>query len=277
MLHFRWLGVGITLFVLCLIFFNGLRKRHQLKYHFPPSDGFDESQEMIADDGIVTIRKFEPDMSTTQQPIKTTAHHAYHHTDDVYPPHDNIHQESVHSVRVELENTNHTDIATADTEKPSDPSLVVLYVMAKSGYEFAGYELLQVLLSSGMRYGDMDIFHRHQDISGKGPVLFSLASATKPGTFDIQKIGSMFCHGLCLFMRLQSVEVDKERFDLMLITAERLADELNGVVCNVRRVPINEEAIHRIQKQIEIYADAECEAEQCKVKQEEALEKEMVD
>lgn len=111
-------------------------------------------------------------------------------------------------------------------------SVQILHVMAKKPRRFNGYDLLQTLLSEGLRYGDMKIFHRHQQSNGKGPILFSLASVTEPGTFNMQTIGEFSCPGVTLFMQLSGTPFDDERYALMLETANRLAEELDGVVCD---------------------------------------------
>lgn len=109
--------------------------------------------------------------------------------------------------------------------------VLILHVMAKPEQAFAGYDLLQALLSQGLRFGEMSIFHRYQQINGKGPVLFSLASATEPGTFDIHHMGRFSCLGLTLFLKTSgTLASDLERLELMLNTARRLAKELDGNV-----------------------------------------------
>jgi cell division protein ZipA len=45
---------------------------------------------------------------------------------------------------------------------------------------FKGPALLQNILESGLRFGEMDIFHRHESMAGNGEVLFSMANAVKP-------------------------------------------------------------------------------------------------
>jgi cell division protein ZipA len=125
--------------------------------------------------------------------------------------------------------------------------LVVLYLMAKQGQKFIGYELLQALLAAGLRFGDMFIFHRYQEPNGHGLVLFSLASATEPGTFDMNKMGAFACQGLTLFMNLTGPEHDLKALEVLLTTAAQLADDLQGVVLDERRAPIAPERIVQYQ------------------------------
>ncbi|QLH43325.1 MAG: cell division protein ZipA [Coxiellaceae bacterium] len=122
-------------------------------------------------------------------------------------------------------------------------NLLIMSVMADPSQPYVGYELLQALLSAGFRFGKMNIFHRYQQLSGNGPVLFSLASATKPGTFELSKIGGYACAGLTLFMQ---VDDDKDllmAFECMLDTAHQLIDDLGGQLWDDERKPLTEEKI----------------------------------
>ena len=95
-----------------------------------------------------------------------------------------------------------TEKAQNDTpSKPAapEPTPVILYLMAPSNSTFGGYELLQALLSAGLRFGEQQVFHRHEHKDGRGKTLFHCASAESPGTFDLSKMGSFATRGLCLF------------------------------------------------------------------------------
>lgn len=125
-------------------------------------------------------------------------------------------------------------IETAEVEQSTD--VVILHVMAKEGKQFAGYELLQALLSSGMRFGKMNIFHRYRESNTHEDILFSLASATEPGVFDMMNMGAFSCKGLTLFMtKTQEHQSNNERYQLMLSTARHLSEDLQGVLLNSRR------------------------------------------
>ena len=131
---------------------------------------------------------------------------------------------------------------------PYADDLLVINVYPKEGGEnFEGFQLLQAVLGAGFRYGDMQIFHRHQDALNKGPVLFSLASSISPGTFDMEKIGLLSCPGLTIFMRLVfQAASDLERFEMMLDAANQIADEIHGTLQNERRQPLDDDAIQAI-------------------------------
>jgi cell division protein ZipA len=122
--------------------------------------------------------------------------------------------------------------------------LLVISVMADSGSSFAAYDLLQAILATGMQFGHMNIFHYHS-LTEKGNVkLFSLASATKPGDFDLDRMGGFSCTGLTLFANLRDVADPQEVFELMLNTADQLAEDLDGKLYAGHRTPWDD-AIHQ--------------------------------
>jgi cell division protein ZipA len=128
---------------------------------------------------------------------------------------------------------------------------IMLFLAAQGQNIFAGYELLQTLLSCGLRFGDAGLFHRHQHASGQGPVLFSLAAATATGVFDLQNIGAMSVKGLCMFMDLSgNVTIDQERFEIFLQTAKHLAAELDANLLDEKQKTVTEVTISKMQRLI---------------------------
>lgn len=115
---------------------------------------------------------------------------------------------------------------------------------------YGGYELLQSLLANGFRFGEMDLFHRHQQKTGHGPILFSLAAATETGSFDLAKIGGFSCPGLSLFFYMGGQANPSNTFNLMLETAEHLADDLGGQLLDERQQSLTPEIIKRMRDNI---------------------------
>lgn len=131
-------------------------------------------------------------------------------------------------------------------KKSEAPLVMTVNVVAKDG-EFVGYELLQALLSNGLRFGKMKIFHREN--------LFSLASMIKPGTFDMQKMGSFSTRGLTLFTVLNDVSDPLKAFDSMLETAYALADDLNGDILDAQRELLDNAGISKMRKQVKAFVE----------------------
>lgn len=123
----------------------------------------------------------------------------------------------------------------AEAAGPEPQDVLVLHVTAKDNEEFNGAELLPCLLTLNFKFGDMNIFHRHQDNAGKGPVLFSLANMVKPGVFNPDNMEQFCTQGVVLFMTLPCHGDALMNFSIMLNCAHQIADDLNGQVLDGSR------------------------------------------
>lgn len=117
---------------------------------------------------------------------------------------------------------------------------IILQLMAPTQRPYRGYELIQTLTSAGFHYGKMNIFHFYADPLNKTELLFSLASAIEPGTFDLDNTGEIVCPGLCLFMSIHKVKSALTAFDVMWDTAQILAQDLGGTLCDRQLLPIDD-------------------------------------
>lgn len=140
-----------------------------------------------------------------------------------------------------------------DRPQAQNTGVICLSVLAKPGQAFQGYELLQTLLANGLRYGKMNIFHRHQEPNGKGPIVFSLASATEPGTFELSKMGGTTCQGLTLFMRVSGQRDLSFALETMIESAKQLAEDLQGMVVTEDLKPLSIEKTKEWRERIRAY------------------------
>lgn len=118
-----------------------------------------------------------------------------------------------------------------------EENLIIIMVVAKAGQRFFSYDLLQAISASGMQFGARNIFHHY---SPDKKVLFSLASASESGEFDLNQMGNFSCGGLVLFMDLQKISNAEDTFAQMLSVAEQLADDLKGELRTANRQPWTE-------------------------------------
>lgn len=150
------------------------------------------------------------------------------------------------------------DVSVAPIQKASvlpNPTseTVMIFLLAKEQRQFTGYALLQTLLSAGLRFGEGNLFHRHQSSNGQGLVLFSLASATASGVFDLQNMGACSVKGLCLFMHASGNSViDEERFNLMIDVACQLTEELDAYMLDDRKQPWTQACALRYQQRLQV-------------------------
>ncbi|QDP01058.1 cell division protein ZipA [Thalassotalea sp. PS06] len=130
------------------------------------------------------------------------------------------------------------DFADEEDDQPAadiEQEVLAISVVAGQNQLISGAALLPTLLTLGMKYGDMNIFHRHQDNSGKGPIHFSLANMVNPGTFDLDNMENFATTGLTLFMTLPNAGDPSKVFKLMLSAAKQLASEFGGQVLDGQR------------------------------------------
>ena len=144
-----------------------------------------------------------------------------------------------------------TNKSSTNSAEPED--VLVMHLMTEKGQTCSGQLLLDTAVSSGLRYGAMKIFHRHSEEDGSGPVLFSMANLLNPGTFDLTTMGAMQSVGVTLFMTPNELEEPVEAFDIMLETAEKLAQELQLTLKDESRSSMTKQTIdHYRQKALKI-------------------------
>lgn len=115
------------------------------------------------------------------------------------------------------------------------PQIIILSVVMPAHQQMSGAALLPSLLTLGMKYGEMNIFHRHQDNAGNGSVTFSLANMLNPGSFELDTMETFVTQGVSLFMTLPNATDPFTAFDQMLAAAKQLAAEFNAQLLDDKR------------------------------------------
>ncbi|MBL1379147.1 cell division protein ZipA [Zobellella iuensis] len=129
----------------------------------------------------------------------------------------------------------------------------VINLMARPNQVLAGNSLIRALTGSGFCFGDMNIFHRHQAPGGQGEVLFSLINMVKPGTFNPGAMTGFSTPGVSIFMQLPKPGMAKNHFNLMVQTAENLAEELDALLFDGERSPLSPDYLAHCREQLRDY------------------------
>lgn len=143
--------------------------------------------------------------------------------------------------------------------RPAGPidRIVTLYVSARSGETFNGSDLVVAAEKAGLEFGDMNIFHRMAPGKfDKGPV-FSMATMTKPGNFDMKQIAQLETPGITLFMTLPGPMAALDAWDTMLPTAQRIAELLDGVVLDEQRHILGRQRIAHLRDELRAWDRAQ--------------------
>ncbi|RUO35264.1 cell division protein ZipA [Aliidiomarina sanyensis] len=133
------------------------------------------------------------------------------------------------------------------SEEPPKEEVITLYV---SG-DIQGPLLLQTVTELGLKFGDMDIFHRYEQPSGRGPLLFRMANMYNPGTFDLDDIDSFRTRGVVLFMALPIKYDGHKAFTMMYNAANKIADAMpRAAVLDHNRNPMTKQSVQHTYQRI---------------------------
>ena len=109
-----------------------------------------------------------------------------------------------------------------------DSEVLVLNVIAKDGRVFTGDDLLEVLITSGLKFGDMNIFHKRNSTEHQSAIIFSVANMLNPGTFDLNNLDDFTTSGISFFLALPTAINNLDAFEQMLGVAQEIRDTLDG-------------------------------------------------
>jgi cell division protein ZipA len=138
----------------------------------------------------------------------------------------------------------------AGAQEADFDEVLIINVVSRDADGFKGPALLQNILESGLRFGKMDIFHRHESMAGNGEVLFSMANGVKPGTFDLDDIDLFSTRAVSFFLGLPGPRHPKQAFDVMVAAARKLSSELNGELKDDQRSVLTAQTIEHYRQRI---------------------------
>jgi cell division protein ZipA len=142
----------------------------------------------------------------------------------------------------------------AERPQATGDKIISLYVVARRPSVFRGEAILRAAEQLNLEYGDMQIFNRVIERSGRRYILFSVANAVQPGTFDDESLNRFTTPGLALFMQLPGPLEGLKAFNAMLDCAQRLKVELNGELLDETRSVLSNQTIDHMREEIQLYS-----------------------
>ena len=142
--------------------------------------------------------------------------------------------------------------ATASAAAEGDgPKVVTLYIRARESRRISGVSLLDAAIKAGLRFGEMNIFHRRQQ--GADQPVFSMANLVAPGSFDPSGWNLFETPGVTLFMTLPGPLSGLDAWDAMLATSQRLAELLDAELLDDAQCLITRQRIAQIREDMREY------------------------
>lgn len=140
-------------------------------------------------------------------------------------------------------------------ERPDEhfDRILTLFVAARSGAQLSGPDLVVAAEKAGLIYGYMGIFHRLVDGHPEQGPVFSVANMIKPGNFELAGIQQLHTPGISFFMTLPTPVPALDAWDMMLPTAQRMAELLDAVVLDEERNALGRQRIAHIRDELRAY------------------------
>jgi cell division protein ZipA len=155
-----------------------------------------------------------------------------------------VSEHRAHSSQAQKSEVREQDTASQSSE------VIVLNVMAHEGREFRGEDLIHTIIASGLKFGDMQIFHHRFGKGSNGPVIFSLANILNPGTFDLNNMAQFNTIGVSLFMAMPTPINNLDAFEQMLAVAQQLCTTLDGELKDDHRNVMTAQTIEHYRQRI---------------------------
>lgn len=105
--------------------------------------------------------------------------------------------------------------------------IVTIRILSRGASAFPAEELVLALREAGLRHGRFGIFHSHVSDTDDTPV-FSVASLTEPGSFDLTRLHTDVYPGVSLFLGLPGPIDGLTAFESMVNAARAVAKRLDG-------------------------------------------------
>ncbi len=127
-------------------------------------------------------------------------------------------------------------VGAEDEQTPQQ--IITIRLLAKGKEGFPAEEMILEMRKAGLRHGQYGIFHRHSE-QDDSKYLFSIASVSEPGSFDLSRMKLDSYPGVSLFLVLPNPGNGVDAFDNMVETAKTMAKNLNGELVDEQGISLS--------------------------------------
>lgn len=162
------------------------------------------------------------------------------------------------SIVDELEELRAAPAAAVSDELQSRPApatseyseILVINITARQGQVFTGDDLLHILVTAGLKFGNMNIFHKRLSKDSQSTVIFSVANMLNPGTFDLNNMEKFTTRGISFFLALPTAIHNLDAFEQMLGIAQGIRETLDGELKDDHRNGMTGQTIEHYRQRI---------------------------
>lgn len=135
---------------------------------------------------------------------------------------------------------------------PEQARRIVALRLVAASERFPGRAVRLALAAEGFQLGRFDIFHKPDEARR---AVVSVASLTRPGTFDLGSMDSQRYPGLSLFVVLPGPRPGQHAFDELVDVAQNLCERLQGELQDERGAALTEESVRTLRASLSTGAD----------------------
>lgn len=132
---------------------------------------------------------------------------------------------------------------------PDSDNLVIIAVDCKNAQEFNGATVLELLVARGLEEGQYSIYHRNIQSDGNKRLVYSVINGIEPGYMN-DDFAQTTTPSIMFFINLEQSYNPLKAFSEMLESAQNLASQLSGSVCDSDHSSLTEQTIAYVRESI---------------------------
>jgi len=242
----RWILLLLGVAVVVGIYLYATHQRQQRDMHRQNQDDEPEIEGIAikVENHEVSVHEFRDELSGLDAMLK----------DEIEETGETVSEPAAKQAKSKAKKKPEKKKAPAAKQAPDAEIFVIMHVAAKLPDLFPGEAVLTALNDCNLEFGELGIFHRHQEVGGRDRILYSVASMVKPGTLNPEElVAGLEVPGLSLFMRLPSSTPGAELYQDLLDCTQRLADSLGGRILDEHRSVLTHQAMEQVLEDIRLF------------------------